>query len=97
MAKSFMYNTTLGRNIKTVCTSKRNPKGPYVVDTDRPTNLEYRRVGHVEGEAGLGDEFTALRRLLHTLLRQGHVLPPRETVLVVPGTLPVPGQKYIYI
>ena len=60
-------------------------------DIDRPTNLEHRRVGHVEGEAGFGDEVTALRRLLHPLLRQGDVFPAGETILVIPSTLSVPG------
>lgn len=55
------------------------------------TNLEHGRVGDVERQARLGDELARLRGFLLALVRQRYVLPPGETVLVVPGTLAVPS------
>lgn len=56
-------------------------------------HLEDRRVGYIEGKTRLGDELPRLCGLLLPLLRQRDVLPPRETVLVVPGALPVPSRR----
>lgn len=53
--------------------------------------LEDRRVGYIERKTRLGDELPRLCGLLLPLLRQRNVLPARETVLAVPGALPVPS------
>ncbi|KAJ8525203.1 hypothetical protein ON010_g15912 [Phytophthora cinnamomi] len=54
--------------------------------------LEVRRVGHVEGVALLLEQLAGGGRLLVALLRELHVVPAREQVLLVPLALAVADQ-----
>mmetsp|Transcript_17479 Transcript_17479/g.25515 ORF Transcript_17479/g.25515 Transcript_17479/m.25515 type:complete len:364 (-) Transcript_17479:959-2050(-) len=58
-------------------------------------SLQDRGVGEVELEPALLEQSPGLLGLLHALLGQGHVVPPREAVLLVPLALPVPDQHQL--